>query len=134
MLEFGHKKTRSSFLGGVTLYYGEFDRIFAALSNPTACAFVRCGIIPATIPENSQPSTMTDKSDFDCLIDEAQLAKRWDKSTSTIRKYRSAGKLAFVTVNGRIKFRMTEVKRYEESDGKIKPWLNPNHSSSRFRL
>lgn len=60
---------------------------------------------------------MLEKSDFDTLIDEAQLAKLLGKSVSSIRKYRQAGKIAFVTVNGRIKFRMTEVRRYEESGG-----------------
>jgi predicted site-specific integrase-resolvase len=70
---------------------------------------------------------MAEKSDFDSMIDEAQLAKRWGKSISTIRKYRNAGKVAFVSVNGRVKFRMTEVLRYEASDGKPKQWLNNGH-------
>lgn len=70
---------------------------------------------------------MMEKSDFEILLDEAQLAKRWGKSVSTIRKYRSAGKVAFVTVNGRVKFRMTEVFRYEASDGTPKQWLNNGH-------
>lgn len=61
---------------------------------------------------------MIGKSDFDRLIDESQLAARWGKSVSTIRKYRQSGKMAFVAVNGRVKIRMTEVLRYEESGGK----------------
>ena len=56
---------------------------------------------------------LEDKSDFDRLLDEDQLAKRWGKSKHTVRKYRQAGKIAFVSVNGRVKYRMTEILRFE---------------------
>jgi hypothetical protein len=58
---------------------------------------------------------MEEKSPFDTLLTQEQLANRLGKSVSTIRQYRASGKIAFVTVNGKIKFRLSEVLRFEGS-------------------
>ncbi|PPC91062.1 MAG: hypothetical protein CTY34_05270 [Methylobacter sp.] len=60
---------------------------------------------------------MFEKSPFDTLLTEEQAALRLGINLLTIRRYRKQGKLGFITIQGRIRFRLAEIQRFEESGG-----------------
>jgi len=60
---------------------------------------------------------MIEKSPYDTLLNEEQAATRLRVSLLTIRRYRKEGKLGFITVQGRIKFKLSEIQQFQESGG-----------------